>query len=239
MSFPSCCFFGLDKNDFSDISIDEEGIKHYTNTVTQKYFKDFSNNNTKESASELPKDEQPTLVIITNPNEFFKRIIDYFIKLGLKREEILINPVKYIDKTQGFYSPKEVYPRELFLKDISFAYQREVRVVINTKNKKVLKELSTKNNIINIGDLSDITHIEEFYYDKDMLMEKRGNRLLYVLSEPKTFPLEDLSKEELLALVHQITNEDIRKLSKHGIETNEQIMDIVNEIEKILRSKYN
>ncbi|MGL6107644.1 hypothetical protein [Romboutsia sp.] len=236
LELPSYCFFGLDVKDFSDISIDEEGIKHYTTTVTQQYFKDFSDNTTKEIAKELPVHKQPVLVIITNPNEFFKRITDYLIKLGLKREEILINPVEYMDKSQGFYSPKEVYPGELFLKDISFEYQKEVRVVINTKNKKVIKQISAKNNIIDIGNLSDITHIEEFYYDKDMLMEKRGNSLLYVLSEPKTYPLEDLGKEELLGLVCQITNEDVRK---YGVETDEQKRDIIKEIEEILRIKHN
>ena len=236
LELPSYCFFGLDVKDFKDISIDEEGIKHYTTTVTQQYFKDFSDNTTKELAKELPRYKQPVLVMITNPNEFFKRITDYFLKLGLKREEILINAVKYIDKSQGFYCPKELYPGELFLKDKSFEYQREVRVVINTKNKKILKELSDKNNIINIGNLSDITHIEEFYYDKDMLMEKRGNSLLYVLSEPKTYPLENLSKEELLGLVCQITNQDVRK---HGIENDEQKRDVIKEIEEILRRKHN
>lgn len=239
LDLPSYCLFGLDNNAFSNIDIDEDGIKHYTTKITQQYFKDFSNNATRESSKELPNEEQPVLVIITNPNEFFKRLINYFIKLGFKEEEIIIDSVEYMDKNQGFCCHKEFYPMEVFLKDKSFEYQKEIRVLINTKNKKMLKQLSNKNNIVNIGDLSDISHIAKYYYEIDMLIEKRGNSLLYVLEEPEKYRLDSLSKEKLLGLVCQITNESINKLKRYGIETNQQKVDVVRDIEKILRSKYN
>lgn len=71
LDLPSYCFFGLDTNDFSDINIDKDDIKYYTTTVTQQYFKDFSDNTTKELATKLPRDKKHVLVMITNTNEFF------------------------------------------------------------------------------------------------------------------------------------------------------------------------
>ncbi|KKX99936.1 hypothetical protein VN21_16940 [Paraclostridium benzoelyticum] len=236
LELPSYCFFGLDVKDFSDVKGDKYGQNKYQTTVIQQYFKDFSDNTTKEVAKELPMHKQPVLVMINNPNKFFERLINYLIELGLKREEILINPVEYIDKSKGFYSLKELYPGELFLKDSSFEYQREVRVVINTKNKEILSKLSSNNNIINIGDLSDIANIEEFYYDKDMLIQKEENTLIYLLPEEKVYPLDEVEKMDLLGIAQAIISDE---KDQCGYKTDEEKEALMKNIEEVLMRNYN
>lgn len=231
LSLPCFCLFGLNSTAFSSEGVDKRGIKYYIYRVTKKYFNDFSDNNRKEFVKNLPEERRPVLVIIKNPNEFIERVRNYFIKKGIKPEEILIEPIEYLNKKEPFISTRE-FPNELFLKDNSFSYQSEIRIIINTKNQLLLKELEENNNIVNIGSLQDITVIEDFYYDDDMLLEIGDNKLSYKLPEPKITNIDDYSKEELLELIDRITNDEIE--IRDGIKT-----DALDAIEEILRTKFN
>jgi hypothetical protein len=194
--------------------------------VTKQYVNDFSDNNTKESVEKLPEKKRPALVKITNPIEFIERVKNFFLKKGVKQEEILIEPVEYLNKKEPFISTRR-FPYELFLKDSSFSYQSEIRIVINTKNHLILQELAENNNIVNIGSLQDISSVEEFYYD-DMFLELRGNKLSSALAEP----IKDLPKEELLSMVYRIINDDIEV-------RNGNKKSALQDIEDILRTKHN
>lgn len=136
--------------------------------------------------------------MITNPHEFFKRIRKYFKSIGAKENEILIAPVTYLDKRSPF-AHTDNSPYELFLKDLSFQHQSEIRIIINSKNPKVRRTLRENNNIIDIGNIEDIAHIEGFYFE-DMAMELVGNVFRYALAEPKIHPINELPKEELMKL---------------------------------------
>lgn len=229
LNLPCYCLFGLNNTAFENEFFDRRGVKYHSSIVAKQYFQDFSNNSTDESAKVLSDDRKPVLIMIMNPSKFVERVINYFESIGVKREEILISPVEYMDKNIPFVSIKK-FPYELFLKDKSFSYQSEIRIIINTKDRNVLKELADKNNIVNIGDLQDITHIEEFYY-KDMAMAIRGNKLYYALPEPKEQDLKDLPVEELISTMYDI-REGVIKVSSDEKKTTLQYL------EELLKSKY-
>lgn len=230
VDLPCYCLFSLYNTHFSEESIDKKGNKHHYYKVKKQYFHDFSDNNTKESIKNLPEGKRPALVMILDPTEFFERVRTYFEKLGVKREEILLNPVEYLNKKEPFVSTKK-FPGELFLKDNSFSYQNEVRIVINTSNNNVLQELKKNNYIVNIGSLEDIASVEDFYYD-DMILDLRGRTLSYKLPEPVKFnSLEELSKDDLLGLVYSYNNGSLN--IKGDKET------VLQMIKDKLRIKYN
>ena len=226
---PCYCLFGINSKDFSKVETDEKGLKHHMITIGNEYFRDFSDSKTKASL----KEEQPVLIMITKPNKFFNRLINHLTELGVKKEEILISPVEYINKNEDFYLSKSM-PYELFLKDKSFNHQREIRVVINTKNEDIKRYLSETP--INIGSLNDIARIEEYYYDIDMIIEKQGNSLIYNLSEPKLSAIADGSIEYLMGLLLQIVHSN---LGEWGIKTEEDRENITKYIERVLSEKHN
>ncbi len=229
LNLPCFCLYGLNDDMFTNIINDEKG-EHHCFSVVKEYFQDFSEDHTKDTTINLPSSGKPALLIIHSPRKFFDRVRAYFLSIGVKDEEILILPVRYIDKSIPFLCSKE-FPMELFLKDKSFSYQNEIRIVINTKNNKVLRELRKNNNTVNIGNMKDIADIEGYYYE-DMFMELRGNNLLYVLPEPIVTPLIEMSKEELVSILYQITYED--EWTKNA----EEKVEAIKNIKKTLREKY-
>lgn len=231
LNLPCFCLFGLNNIAFSEEKIDEKGIKRNISYVTKQYFYDFSNNSTKDSIETLPESRRPVLVLIRNPKLFIERVKTYFIDRGFKNEEILIQPVEYLNKKEPFISTR-TFPNELFLKDITFSYQSEIRIVINTKNQTILQDMAQRDNIINIGNISDIASVEEFYYD-DMYLELKGKILKYALPRPETFAIEDLPKEELLSLIHRIQNDDDIEF-KNG--NKERFLQFIRDV---LKSKHN
>lgn len=207
---PCYCLFSLDDRFFPNTVVDKYGQNRSLGRIDKQYFKDFFEES-KDYVQSLPEDERPVLLIISNPHEFFKRVRQYFVAIGFKPEEILISPVQYINKNIPFICNMEA-PFELFLKDESYSHQSEVRIVINTKNVKLLHKIKSLNGVINIGSLEDIVDIEKYYYD-DFVMEKVDNTLRYVLSEPRYTriqPPPKLPKEQLLAVYEGIKNGSIR-----------------------------
>lgn len=229
LQLPCFCLFGLHNTLFSEIMVDKEMIQHYTYTVRKNYFNDFSNQITKETLHLIPESEKPVLVIITNPLEFINRIKNQLIKLGFSEDEILMFPVKYIDKNCSFIIT-EKFPGELFYKDNSFSYQNEVRIVINSKNKEALKKLVSNDYLIHIGNLEDIISIEDFYFD-DMFLEIQDNTLLYALSKEKHHHLSQLPKEELLFILHRL--KEIYEKNTTNISS-ELILNQINTIKAIV-----
>lgn len=224
---PCFCFFGLHDFAFFFERTDKNGIKRYTSHITQEYFKDFSENTTKELAAQLLEGNKPALVLITNPVKLFERVKNYFVKLGVKEEEILIEPVKYHNKKEWYIADRG-FPYELFLKDSSFAYQSEVRIIINTNNQSILKKLADSNNIVNIGSLEDIASVIDFYYE-NMYLRLKGNKLSYQLQEPQTIVMDfhSMSKEELLREIDAIVNDDMEVRDANVKEVLEMLLNIL------------
>lgn len=183
LNLPTCCFFGLNDYMFRTMEKAEDGNEYPSGKIKKSYFKDFAKSLDKIAYENCQEDEKPALIMINNPQEFRKRFESYFIKNGLKLSEVLYFPVTYLDKGKEFLLNCPA-PYELFTKDDRFANQSEIRIVLNTKNKKFLKKLNENNGIVELGNMSDIASIEGYYFE-DFIMQKRGNEFLYSLATPK------------------------------------------------------
>ena len=204
LDFKCICAYGLDSQKFKK-SIDENGRAHYCFSVPNSYFNGFSNGRTQDSYSNIDLSEQPVVILINNPYEFFQRIISSLVSMGVEQNDIIISPVTYIDKSKPMVVPQST-PIELLVKDNAYADQSEIRIIIKSKNKKFLDYLENHNNIITIGDISDISSISDYYFN-DMKLERFGNRRLMIsLPNPRTYNIKDLNYFELEDLVTNIIN---------------------------------
>lgn len=183
LDLPTCCFFGLNNNMFKTMSKAEDGNEYPSGKIKKNYFEDFAKNLDKTAYENCPEDEKPALIMISNPKEFRKRFETYFRNNGIELSEIMYYPVKYMNKFKEFII-KFPAPCELFTKDDKFSNQSEIRIVLNTKNKEFLKKLNKNNGIIELGDMSDIASIEEYYF-RDFFIQNRGDSLVYSLATPK------------------------------------------------------
>lgn len=183
LNLPTCCFFGLNDNMFKTISKGEDGNEYLSGKIKKSYFRDFAKSLDKTAYENCSEDERPALIMVNNLTEFRKRLETYFMKNGLELSEIIYYPVTYLDKGKEFFIGDPA-PNELFTKDDKFSNQSEIRIVLNTKNKKFLRKLYENNGIVELGNMRDIASIEGYYFE-DFIMQKRGNTLLYALATPK------------------------------------------------------
>ena len=197
-----CCFYGLNDNMFKK-EIDETGVAHYKFTVPRSYFRDFSDCETWEEYEKIQDDEKPSVVFIKDPREFFKRVKEAIVKLNVSEKDIIISPVDYIDKNQKTVSMLP-FPMDLLVKDKSFKNQSEIRVVINSISQDYQQYMLKNNNIIDIGDVSDIVEIYDYYF-QDMKIERRGNKsAMFTLPKSKEQSIYTFGFFELYDLLSNI-----------------------------------
>jgi len=215
-NLPCFCLYALSDKSFTRNYFEDSHSWANTFTVGEAYFKDFYDYESRDAINSLPDNKKPVLLVIRSPKKFFERMTEYLIGLGVCEDEIYIQKVNYIDKSKSFIT-KEAFPNELFLKDISFAHQSEIRVVINTMNQAALRRIRSNNNIINIGNLSDIAIVHDYYLN-DMLIELRDNTLKYVLPVPVITYMDDFSHDELLSIIMDIEKTDYEFLENYEKE---------------------
>lgn len=232
LSMRTFCLFGLDAKDFKTKTLGEDRKEHPTYTIPRKYFEDFSCAS-KEVYDKLPPEEKPVLLMIHNPKEFHERLKIFMREWGVNDDEWIIRPIGYSEKKTHFLVGDDM-PSELFLKDSSFEYQKEIRAVVYTKRHSVLKKFNKCNGIINLGYMGDIASIQEYYFS-DMTMQFRNNNtLLYTLPKPIVTPLEKLAPEELMAIVQQAyENRMLGKNLEEEKSRNEYIEPLINVLDKI------
>lgn len=164
MNLPCYCFYILKNSMFT--CPNEEGKHRLKTTVPSSYFKDFANNLEPEQEEKLPESEKPSLVIIKDFELFRTRLKKHLFKLGIMEEEIIEISVAYYDYFQygrnGWFDLNKEPPFELSVKSMKFIYQNELRFIINTKNIDIKEYL--RNNVIEIGSLSDISKIANNYF---------------------------------------------------------------------------
>ena len=202
LDIPSICFYGLHNTAFVRSEL-EDGRTKYSTTISKYYFSDLISHKEKKDFKNVSKTERPVLVMIKNVNELFARIIRVLTELDIAEEDIIIAPIIYTNK----YIEKPVFdpfPLELFSKDDSFKYQSEVRIIIKNQSERFKKIFNMHNRHINVGSLSDIIEIEEYYY-KDMEVVRFGyNSVLFSMPEAKSFNINKMSFPELCNLVNNI-----------------------------------
>lgn len=225
------CLYGLNSNMFVKKEIDRFGDEHYIANVSKKYFSDFSGKISEKEYFQMAELDRPVVLFINNPHLFFEKIRAFFINLGIPKKDIIISPVEYVDLRKKFVSfvPN---PYELLLKDKDFVNQSEVRIIINSKSKKLVDYMKNHKNIIDIGNIEDLVTIYDNYFH-DLLIEKRGNTILFTLPFPITKELSKSTLRELLTYYVQISND------KLPYETTfDERKEILNRIELIIKEKY-
>lgn len=224
------CLYGLNDDSFKEKNIDRHGKEHYYSRIDKNYFSSFSNGVTRENYNRK-NENRNVVVFINNPHLFFEKIREFFIRLGVSNDNIIISPVEYVNRHENSVSLVP-YPHELLLKDNFYSNQSEIRIIINSTDSKLIKYMSDNNNIIDIGDISDIVDIYDYYFD-DLLLEKNGNVLLFTLPFPIEEKLEDLSLRRLLSIFVQVSNDEL----PYDTSLDERIK-IISFIKEIIRKKY-
>ena len=196
------CIYGIHSNTFTK-SIMPNGKASFSVDVPKEYFSDFSDVNNLEDYKHIQSDKQPVVVLVNNPHDFFERIKSFLFSLGVKSEEVIISPVKYIDRYTN-NNIGMITPSELLFKDLSFEKQSEVRIVINCNSPKYIDYMKNHNNLIEIGSLRDITDIYDYYFE-DMKIQRLGNKsALISLPEKRTLNMYDMDYWELEKLLVSI-----------------------------------
>lgn len=227
------CFYGLNDNSFTEKNIDKDGKAHYISRVGNEYFTDFSDDISKEDYNILQESEKPVVLFISNPKKFFEKIREFFIKLGVKENEIIISPVEYVNKKENRISAIS-YPKELLLKDMFYSKQSEIRIIINSNNLKFLEHMKKNNSIIDIGNIEDITEIYDYYFN-DLLIERESkNSILFNLPKPEDEAFEDMDLKKLLDIFIQISTNNLPTPI-----SSEKKEDLINSIKRIIKNKFN
>ncbi|MCF8010757.1 MAG: hypothetical protein K9L17_05590 [Clostridiales bacterium] len=146
MQMPAFCFFLL-KQSLFDCS-GKEGKHTLSTYIPGTFFQEFADG---LSADE---EKQPSLVLIHDMEEFVKMIKRKLISMGVNESDVLVRCVQYLNKHIPFYNSAGS-PEELFLKDKSFSYQAEGRILVNTTNKLLIDKLVR--NPINIGPIKEFS----------------------------------------------------------------------------------
>ena len=222
------CLYGLNDNCFMEKSTD--GKENHCTRIDKSYFSAFSNGITKEIYNR--EDENRNVVVfINNPHAFFEKVRNFFMKLGIEKSEIIISPVQYINRQNNSIAMVP-YPHELLLKDNFFSNQSEIRIIINSTSDKLIKYMNANNNIIDIGDISSIVDIYDYYFD-DMVLKKDGNTLLFSLPFPEIEALEDMTLHSIMSIFVQVYNNQL----PYEISVDER-NNIITYIKKLIEDKY-
>ncbi len=209
------CLYGLHDNSFVK-EYDSNGKAHYRTSITKNYFSSFTDYKTREASYQVDPCKQPVVILISNPYEFFNRIVTALRGLGVEENEIIIYPVRYLDRYGRWLTPSS--PSELLIKDNAFKEQSEVRIIVNSNSELYLEYMRTHNNTISIGLLTDITEIYNYYFE-DMKLERwKNNGMLISLPEAKEISIYNMSFFELMDLISNtiIGSVTITGGSEHG-----------------------
>ncbi len=225
------CLFGLNDNMFSKKSRAEDHKIYPWGEISKKYFRDLFPDVTKDNYAFLQPSDKPVLLMIHNPHEFFQRIRKCLYKLGLKENEFIISPVSYVNKYEQFLIG-EPMPKELFIKDLFFKDQSEIRIVITTTRKKIIDKINKSDGIFDIGPMKDIASYQEYYF-KDFCMQLRGNSLYFELPNPIETIIDD--PLQLIGIVRQALCDELPE-SPMSIE---EIDNYIAPIIEILENQFN
>ncbi|QUH28210.1 hypothetical protein [Vallitalea guaymasensis] len=167
MLLPCFCFYILKNKMFK--CPDVGGTHRLSTMVPASYFRDFMDNLEPCKVKKLDEKDKPAVIVVYNYKEFENRIIKALMQLGLKREEIIIARVSYLDFNYNtWWDFGQIPPLELAIKDIRFSSQSEGRIIINTDDIKIKNILEEP---IEIGSLEDIASISKTYLYEGMKID--------------------------------------------------------------------
>lgn len=227
------CLFGLDRYDFKKVYSKREDKLVWQYRLPKQYFEDFSPI-TKDDYDSLPPNEKPVLLMISDPSEFVKRLRTALNKMDIRDEDWVIHPIGYSDKKCKYLIGDDI-PAELFSKDTSFEYQKEIRAVIYGNRPSIIKKMNKCNGIIDLGAMDDIAMIQEYYFD-DMVMQLENEKsMLYTLPREIVTPLDELDKETLLGIIQQAYE---NRIPGCDLDKDEDCAAYIVPLSKVLLEKY-
>ena len=217
------CLYGLNSNVFIEDN-------DYCSKIDKDYFSAFTDIEKKEDYNRNDENRD-VVVFIRNPHKFFEKIKEFFINLGIEKNDIIISPIQYVNYSKDFICLVP-FPKELLLKDNYYSNQCEIRVIINSYDDDLIKYMNDNHNIIDIGDISDFVDIYDYYFD-DMVLKKENNELLFSLPFSEKIDLVDLKLRDLLSIFVQVYN---NKLPYEV--TSEERNNILEYIKNVILEKY-
>ena len=163
LRLPTYCFYALKTEDFIPVP----GEKNVTRTfLSGEMFTSFNQEMSEEEVATLPEEDKPGVMLINNPSAFIDRLTEALIAIGVKENELFFDKVKYFEmRNEPGNVDRIELPLELYCKDRSYRFQKEGRIVINTRNKKVLERLKEP---LFIGNLEDIATVDQWYLTRGM-----------------------------------------------------------------------
>ena len=207
LSYRAHRLYGLNSNNMhlQDVRSQDHQF-HQVGKVTKEYFHNLFPEVKKEEIETLEENKRPAVLLI-RPDVFVAFVKEKLMNLGVKKEEIIINSVSYTDYyKKPFIIGKD--PEELFSKRKKYQEQCEIRIVIDTRRKEV-RELFDKNGVIELGPVDEsIATISDFYFD-DMVVEIRGNQLLYSLANPRVYNNDEIDDASLITVFLQALSDEL------------------------------
>ena len=166
MELPCYCCYILDDSLFKIQYIKD--TYRFVAKVSKTYFRDFMDNLSLQQVEKIPDDEKPAVIVISNFNEFKRRLYKKLLSIGLEENEIITSAVVYENFNEygdtGWIDFGQKSPIELTIKSDRFIEQSEIRIIINT-DKKDIKDF-LKENTIEIEPMDDIASVYNGYlYD--------------------------------------------------------------------------
>lgn len=167
---PTFCMYTIEDKDITFLEdINAEGIYDAQVNISGQFYQDFAKSNglTDEDIANLPEDQQPALLIMANENvDIFLDRLGNTLKAdyGLCDSNILMKRVNYEysrSETED-YQCRNNHSQELFFKNEELEYQKEVRVVINSKKHR-FKNPNTEYLDVHIDGMKKICEVHEGY----------------------------------------------------------------------------
>ena len=207
LSYRAHCLYGLNSNNMHMRTVRSQDHQfHQAGAVTKEYFHNLFPEVNKEGIDTLPENKKPAVLLI-RPDVFVNFVKQKLMEKGVREEEIIIGPVSYANYyRKPFIIGKE--PEELFSKHIDYREQSEIRIVIDTRRKEV-QDLFGARGVVELGPVDrSIARISDFYFD-DMLVEIRGNQLLYSLAKPEEYDLDEIDDASFVIVLQQALSDEL------------------------------
>ena len=160
------------------------------------------------------KAEENSTILITQPQIIIDKLLQRLIEMGANiGTDVFVSSVKY-KEIPGNVMYDIQYPFEFFRKDIAYAKQKEIRILVDINKNEILKEnLSAQNFIVDIGDISKYATAYEAY-ENDMITSLKGSKLLFSLPKPRDYDMSEMNAPELI--------EEMFAAYFHSIRSNEK-----------------
>lgn len=225
------CLYGLNSNNMHMQNVRSQDHKfHQAGVIKKEYFQKLFPHVKEEDVDTLGPKEKPAVLMI-RPDKFVDFVKTKLMEKGVKKEEIIIMPVSYVD----YYRKPFIIgcePEELFSKHIDYSDQCEIRIVIDTRRKEVA-DLFNEIGVIELGAVDESIATLSEYYFKDMSVEIRDNHLLYELPKLEEYELVDVG-EAYISLLHQALCDELpgSPMSIDKIESEiEKCMSVIRDVD--------